>query len=208
MIRQATHEDFDFIFKSIVESEKSGGEIFPYTAMFSISEEEFKKIVQGIFEEEIEDTAWHFNHWLINEKNGIPAAALCCWEEGKNGLSSDIIQAQTLGFFLQDKWHQAQSKLGELAKVSIPRKKGYIQLEHLYTKEEFRGQGVMKELMNYVFHHFANNHFEIQVLKENRSAVSLYEYIGFSVQNEKCNPAFSRLYLLSGECKLQLTKEI
>lgn len=208
MIRKANHDDFDFIFKSIVESEKSGGEIFPYTTMFSISEEEFKKIIQEIFGEEIEDIAWHLSHWLINEKNGIPAAALCCWEEGKNGLSSDIIQAQTLGFFLQDKWRHAQSKLEELSKVSIPRKKGYIQLEHLYTKEEFRGQGVMKELMDYVFHHFADNNFEIQVLKENRTAVSLYEYIGFSVQNEKCNPAVARLSLLSGECKLQLTKEI
>ncbi len=53
-IRKAAKSDFDFIAEAIIESEKSGSNIFPYGVLFDVSEMEFKGILQEIFEEEIE----------------------------------------------------------------------------------------------------------------------------------------------------------
>ena len=167
---------------------------------------EFKETVYNIFEEEIDGMPWHYEHWYIHELNDQRAGALCSWLEGKNGLSSDLLHAQTLSFLLPTKWQEAKAKLESLSSVTIPRMNGYVQLEHLYTSQDFRGRGVMRELMQFVFESNTGKSFEIQVLKGNTKAVSLYKYMGFSVQNEKCNPDIKNLALLSSDCKLQLTK--
>ena len=206
MIRKASHHDFDFIFKAIVQSEYSGGDIFPYESLFGMKPAEFKETVFNIFEEEIEGMPWHYEHWYINELNGQTAGALCSWIEGASGLSSDLLHAQTLSFLLPAQWQEAKTKLELLSSVSIPRMNDYVQLEHLYTSQDFRGRGVMRELMQSIFDTYPGKPFEIQVLKGNIKAVSLYEYMGFSVQNEKCNPDIKNLALLSSDCKLQLTK--
>jgi len=207
MIRHASHKDFDFIYEAIVQSEYSGGDIFPYESLFGMKPAEFKETVFNIFEEEIEGMPWHYEHWYINELNGYPAGALCSWVEGSDGLSSDLLHAQTLSFLLPAQWQAAKIKLESLSSVTIPRMNGFVQLEHLYTSQDFRGRGVMRELMQFIFETNSGKPFEIQVLKSNIKAVSLYEYMGFSVQNEKCNPAIKNLALLSSDCKLQLTKQ-
>ena len=73
MIRQASHQDFDFIYEAIVQSEYSGGDIFPYESLFGMKPAEFKETVFNIFEEEIDGMPWHYEHWYINELNGHAA---------------------------------------------------------------------------------------------------------------------------------------
>jgi ribosomal protein S18 acetylase RimI-like enzyme len=206
MIRQASHHDFDFIYEAIVQSEYSGGDIFPYRSLFGMTPTELKETVFKIFEEDIEGMPWHYEYWYINELNSRPAGALCSWVESADGLSSYLIHAQTLSFLLPTQWQEAKKKLESLSSVTIPRMNGYVQLEHLYTSQDFRGRGIMKELMQFIFETNPGKPFEIQVLKGNIKAVSLYEYMGFSVQNEKCNPDIKNLALLSSDCKLQPTK--
>ena len=44
IIRQAETKDLDFIIDCIIESEKSGGDIFPYSEAFGISVLQFSQI--------------------------------------------------------------------------------------------------------------------------------------------------------------------
>ena len=206
-IKKAEPKHLDFIVDCIIESEKSGGTIFPYTAAFGIGINDFTQIIKDIFEEEIPDQPWCLDHWYVVENElGNAVAGLSSWIEGMNGTSSDMLKAQILNFFLKQEWESSKEKLEVLASITIPRKNGYIQLEHLYTHADFRGQGHMKSLILHVLESHDSEKAEIQVLESNKNAVSLYEYMGFSVNERQCNEAVERLSLLSGCCKLQLIK--
>jgi len=206
-IRKAETKDLPFIVECILESEKSGGDIFPYSAAFGVSISLFSQILLDVFDEEVNDQPWCLDHWFIAESNdGEAAAGLSAWEEGKGGVSSDFLKAQMLNYFLKNEWEQSQENLKVLSSVTIPRKPQYVQLEHLYTHPLYRGKGYMKNLIQEAFNSFGNKYFEIQVLESNKHAVSLYEYIGFSVHERQCNGDIERLSLLSGTCKLQLLR--
>ena len=207
IIRQAETKDLDFIIDCIIESEKSGGDIFPYSEAFGISVLQFSQIIKGIFDEEIADQPWCLDHWYVVEsEEGDGVAGLSAWVEGVEGVSSDMLKAQILNFFLKKEWEAASAKLQVLSSVSIPRIAHYVQLEHLYTHPLHRGKGYMKALIHYALELFKDFPAEIQVLEINKNAVSLYEYIGFLVSERQCNDALERLSLLSGNCKLQLIK--
>jgi ribosomal protein S18 acetylase RimI-like enzyme len=206
-IKKAEPKHLDFIVDCIIESEKSGGSVFPYSAAFGIEIVDFRQIIRDIFDEEIPDQPWCLDHWYIVENElGNAVAGLSAWIEGLNGTSSDMLKAQMLNFFLKQEWESSKEKLEVLASISIPRNNGFLQLEHLYTHANFRGQGLMKSLIVDVIQNHNNPNAEIQVLESNKNAVSLYEYMGFSVNERQCNEAIERLSLLSGSCKLQLIK--
>lgn len=207
ILRKAEPRDLDFIVDCIVESEKSGGAIFPYSETFGVSILQFSQIIKDIFDEEIADQPWCLDHWyLVEVAEGVAVAGLSAWIEGTGGMSSDLLKAQILNFFLKKEWDAAKDKLQVLSSVSIPRKPQFLQLEHLYTHQSHRGKGYMKALIQHTMSIFKGNHAEIQVLEINKNAVSLYEYIGFSVNERQCNESLVRLSLLSGSCKLQLLK--
>lgn len=207
-IRKAKITDLPFIVNSIVESERSAGNAIAYVSAFHLDIPQFTALITNIFEEEIEGQPWCLTHWnlLVNEQD-VPLAGLCCWKEAEDGLSSDLKKSQILHFFLSQSWEAAKEKLQILSSVTIPRVSGYYQLEHLYSAPEYRGKGYMKFLMEGVMNEVGEEPFEIQVLDNNIKAVSLYEYMGFSVCETKCNEELLRLSLLSGSCKLQMIKK-
>ena len=211
MIRPAVNSDLDFIFTCIIESEKSGSNIFPYTAILGISESEFIAGLKEIFEEEIPNQPWYLDHWIIYEIDGCPAAGLCYWIEQSGMSGSEMLKSQMLSFQFSEQWKRNSNNLQKVSNLSIPRKKDYIQLEHLFTHTDFRGKGLMKQLINWAIN--SNKlgdglqNFEIQLLKGNSAALSLYEYMGFSVESTQCEPEVERLTLLSSTCKVQMIKQ-
>ncbi len=211
MIRSAVYSDLEFIFKCIIESEKSGSNIFPYTAILGISEFEFKSGLKEIFEEEIPNQPWYLDHWIIYELDGCPAAGLCYWNEESGMSGSEMLKSQMLSFQFSEQWKSNSINLQKVSNMSIPRKKDYIQLEHLFTHTDFRGMGLMKKLINWVINSNKSRdtiqNLEIQLLKGNSAALSLYEYMGFSVESTKCEPEVERLTLLSSGCKVQMIKQ-
>jgi ribosomal protein S18 acetylase RimI-like enzyme len=203
-IRKAQNSDFDFIAEAIIESEKSGSNIFPYGMLFDVTEIEFKNLLFQIFEEEIEGQPWEYQSWLIIEtENGEIAAGLSTWLEGSAGMSSDLLKTQSLGFVLGEKWHNNTDKLELVSRVNIPRKNETWQLEHLYTLENHRGKGFMKQLIEYAV---AGKNAEIQLIDNNVAAKKLYEKLGFTVDIKQCEPQIERLQLLSGPCKIKMIK--
>jgi len=211
MIRLAIPSDKDFITRCIIESEKSGSEIFPYSAILGLTKNEFKQGIIEIFDEEIPNQPWTLDHWLIYEIDGKAAAGLCYWVEQGGMKSSEMLKSQMLSYQFSNHWEASKEKLTLVSSINIPRKKGYTQLEHLYTHPNYRGKGLMKQLINWVFNQSknitSNRGFEIQLLKSNSAALSLYEYMGFIVESTQCEPEVERLTLLSSDCKVQMIKQ-
>jgi len=205
-IKKATVSDFQFIATCIIESEKSGSDIFSYSAIFDLTESDFTGILKDIFEEDIEDQPWCYQHWSILHLDGKPASGLCSWLEGKNETSSDVLKTQLLNFMIPKQFAESMEKLKMVSKITIPRKKNTLQLEHLYTELEFRGKGLMRKLMLTVLNDHLDYNTEIQLLQNNRAALSLYTDMGFNVNVTKCNEGILKLNLLSSACKVSLIK--
>lgn len=207
-IRKATTQDIPFAIECIIESEKSGSDIFPYGQLFGIDETRFSQIISDIFDEEIPNQPWCLDHWyILDDAEGNAAAGLSCWVEGIGGSNSDLLKSQLLHYYLKDVWSESTEKLSITASVSIPRLSGFLQLEHLFTRATHRGKGYMKFLMNHVLNSHADTQAEIQLLESNQAAVSLYSNMGFIVNQRQCNEDILRLSLLSGSCKLQMIKQ-
>jgi len=205
-IKKATVSDFQFIATCIIESEKSGSDIFSYSAIFDITESDFTVVLKDIFEEDIEDQPWCYQHWSILTLNGKPASGLCSWLEGRNETSSDVLKSQLLNFMIPKLFAESMEKLKMVSEITIPRKKNTLQLEHLYTKIEYRGKGLMRKLMLNVLTDHLNYNTEIQLLQNNQAALSLYTDMGFNVNVTKCNEGILKLNLLSSACKVSLIK--
>lgn len=206
--RKAQWTDLDFILDGIIASEKSGTLILSYCALFELEEAEFREILITIFKEEIENQPWCLSHWKIGLINRNPVCCLTVWSESTSFQGSDLLKIQLLEYFIPEKWEYAKEKLKLVAKVSIPRKVGYLQLEHLYTLEEFRGKGIMRKLLRNIDQSFPDQNQEIQLMSTNIRALKLYESEGFILREEKCWDELYEMKLLPSNCKLSLTKKL
>ena len=204
--RKAKTTDITFIIKCIIESEKSNSEIFPYQSLFGLDEGSFTDLMSSIFEEEIEDQPWFLDYWYICEVNQAPAAGCCGWVESVEGVSSDMLKTQILSALLGNKFHENLTLLKEVSKISIPRKPGTLQLEHLYTEPTFRGTGCMRFLLQNIGNNHTTIQHEIQLLQNNVVALEFYQKIGFNVVETQCNPEILRLNLLGDSCKVKMAR--
>ena len=55
-----------------------------------------------------------------------------------------------------------------------------IWIEDLFVKEQYRGEGIGKGLMDFITSHYNNCIFRLEVEEENERAISLYKKCGFS----------------------------
>lgn len=205
-IKRAINSDLEFILDCIVESEKSGTQLFGYSEILGVSEAIFRENLIQIFEEEIEGQPWNLIYWYIAEVDGKNAAGLCSWVEGETGISSDLAKVQLLNYQFPSNFKERTEQLQIVGSISIPRMSGYLQFEHLYTKNDYRGKGLMKSIIEFVQKANEGLSSEIQVLQQNTRAMSFYQYIGFTVNEIKCNQKIKDLNLLADSCKVQLIK--
>ncbi len=191
--RKAVEADIEFIVEGIIEAEKSGSDKLPYTTLFDLSEEDTAKLIRDILDEDIEGQEWCLQHFLIAEADGQQAACLSCWVEGSQGLGSGQLKAQAMAYFLDKVWNEAADKLKLLAEMQLPRLKGYVQLECIYTHKAFRGQGLAGRLIEFAVSEHQKNDIdfegcEIQLLANNSAAVASYTKCGFLNRREStCN---------------------
>ncbi len=204
--RKANISDISFIVQCVIESEKSGSEVFPYTSLFGLTEKEFAGLMISIFDEEIEDQPWFLDYWYIVEVNGQAAAGCCVWVESLSGVSSDMLKTQILSSMLGKQFRDRFELLQEVSKISIYRLPGTLQFEHLYTHPQFRGMGCMRNLLQYIGIQHTTKQHEIQLLQNNHQAFDLYKKLGFNVIETQCNPEILRLNLLGDSCKVKMER--
>ena len=57
----------------------------------------------------------------------------------------------------------------------------FIDIEVVFTKEEYRRKGYSRKLFNYIFDKYKDKRFMLEVRTKNSIAISLYESLGFKV---------------------------
>lgn len=207
--RNAVQSDLEFVVDGIIEAEKSGSDKLPYTTIFGLTEQETRKLIIDIVDEEIEGQEWCLQHFLIAEADGISAACLSTWIEGATGLGSGQLKAQAMAYFLDSKWQNANANLSLLAQMQLLRLTGYAQLECIYTHKAFRGQGLAGKLIAFAIDTYQNSNiecggFEIQLLGNNTAAMGSYTKCGFLKRQESTCSDNRILDLLADSTRVSL----
>lgn len=209
MLRRATTGDIDFLADCIIESEKSGTEVFLWEPILQISKESARELVINILNEEIEGQEWNPSHFWILDIGG-PAGGLSAWVEGIAGQSSGFLKSQAISWMHPMEWQEAQERLSRIQNIQIPRITGALELENIYISVEHRGKGLVQTLIKSVIEEEISSNsdikiIEIQLMAENESALKSYTKCGFLKRMEKEDSDMGILNLLPGKKRVSLT---
>lgn len=212
-IETATEADIDFLIECITESEKSGTDIMSWQRILDIPESAVRKLIRDVLLEEIEGQEWHIPHFRIVRQKGQYVAGLSIWSEAMNGISSGILKSQAISWFLPEEWRNAAPKLEIVRKVQIPRLPGVLQLENIYTRPEFRGQGLASKLIlasirDEMLRDDAAELAEIQLMSENEGAMRTYIKCGFIKRLQSAETDDAVLTLLPGKTRTSLIRNL
>ncbi|HHT23875.1 MAG TPA: GNAT family N-acetyltransferase [Bacteroidales bacterium] len=182
IIRKATNKDINFIIEAIIEAEKSNTDKLPLSTLFDLTEEEVKKILFSILNEDIDGCEFSLSSFIVAEHNGKCVAAIGGWVEAMKELSSAAIKANIFNYFMPSKNIQHLNKLQNLIKdIQIERLPETYQLEYVYVKKEYRGNNLFTILLNYHIEKSNSLEVYIQVFGNNKFAIKSYEKSGFEI---------------------------
>lgn len=213
-IRRATLEDIAFLVDTIVAAEKSGTDNFGLAKLFGLSEEEMREYVKAMLEEEIDGCEFSVSSFIVAEKEGKVISAFAGWVEGQNEdeLPSAILKSNLVGFCLPvENVKNSQSKADIVRPLQIEREEGTYQLEYSYTLPEFRGQGILKRIIEAHEHEAVSKgvrKMQVHVFDNNPSAIRSYEKMGFKeVGRFESNHPETKLFFPSN-VELLMEKEL
>ncbi len=213
-IRKAVSEDKDFLITSILEAEKSGGNVVSYCAIFGITEDELRTALGHILDEDMEGQELAMSAFLVAEADGERAAALSTWVEKAKGMSSSMIKSNLLMYFIdREKILAAGPNLTLMNEVAIPRDEYALQIECVYTAPKYRGKGLTGKLIEAHIKQrqedgMTFNKVQVILLKNNVSAQKAYEKAGFAVAEEKRCADRAILKLLPSDTKILMQKQL
>jgi ribosomal protein S18 acetylase RimI-like enzyme len=186
VFRKATLDDIPFLVETIVEAEKAGTEIFPYTTIFGLTETEAKKYLTAMLLEEIDHCELSVSSFMVAEINGKLAAAVGAWIEANDGIPSSILKGNLLNYTLPksriEKARDISVLLRELHIDSLP---GTIQIGVAYVSQDFRGINLAGRLIDKQLNRLLAveprlEYMYVQVFGSNEAAVRAYEKVHFT----------------------------
>lgn len=180
-IRTATAEDSEFISWAILESSRSGKEKGLFDLIFSPAGD-VNKSLQMLIKNDIK-TICHYSNFLIAEVDGKPAGALCGYDGYR--ISWENMTAALEGMGCQGDY---MDRIAAYFSCEPHIEKNTYVLDFMVTKDEFRGLGVVKELVKKVLltarlkgFRKAQTNIEIGAIE----AQLAYEKMGFTKLEEK-----------------------
>ncbi len=150
IFRHATVNDIDFIVDTIVAAEKSGTDNFGLANLFEVTEAEMRNYIKEMLEEEIDGCELSLSSFIVAEYEGEAVAAFGGWIEGRNedDMPSALLKANLINYYLpKEKVLASMAKADIVKPLQIDREQGTYQLEYSYTKPEYRGNGIMKDII-------------------------------------------------------------
>jgi len=190
-LRRGKAADSDFIVEAIIEAEKSGTNILSYCRIFALTEAELKSLFRKILEEDFEGQELCISGFLVAEVDGELAGAACAWVEGASGMASTIIKGNLLQHFMEhDRLQTARPWFSLLEGLSIQRENGAIQLESIYVRQAFRGQGITGKILSKHMSTLQEEHpgivkAQIILAGTNQRAYRSYEKLGFEIREKR-----------------------
>ena len=214
IIKDATIDDVSFIVETIIAAEKSGTEIFPYKTIFGLNDNEAKKYIKEMLNEEVDGCELSISSFKLAIFNNKIIAATAAWVEGSEGLPSAILKGNLLNYVLPKTCiDQAKSLSSVLKGVNIEHKNNTIQLGLVYVSKDFRGKGLAKILINNHIKSLKLNYRHIdqiyvQVFGNNIAAINSYKKVGFSIVKIKKSLNKKILNLLPFNEKILMLRNI
>jgi ribosomal protein S18 acetylase RimI-like enzyme len=187
-IRKATLRDSDFLAEAIIGAEKGNSSVVSFCTLFDLSEEEVKKLLVKMLEEEIEGCELSLGSFLLADDGKGPVAAVAGWIENVDGASPSAMLKSNLILYSFPKNSMAllKERSEAISGILIPREPLSLQIEYVYVSAEYRG----KHLAEMLIRKHENNAMQqtpaaaiaqVQVFANNHSALKLYERIGYEV---------------------------
>lgn len=211
-IRRATLEDIPFIIEVIIEAEKSGTDKLGLSTLFDLSEEEVKTCLYSMLEEEISGCEFSIDSFFIAENNQEKIGAVGGWIEGNNDdkLPSAILKANLMSFYVpKENLLKIKEKSDIISGIQIERQEGSYQLEYVYLKPEYRGNGIINSLIEeHVRQAESCKNMFVQVFANNIKAIHSYEKVGFIISNTFHSSNSQTKDYLPDDTKLLMIKKL
>lgn len=214
-IRQATLDDISFLANAIICAEKSNTDKLSLATFFGLSEEKVRQLLVDMLEEEIEGCEFSIDSFLVVDFKGKAVAAVAGWTENfETTLPSKMLKSNLIGFiFPPESIEYVRSKSDLVTDLLIEREKDALQIEYVYTEAEHRGKRLAQQLIethvsNYLERDLDQKKMQVQVFANNKSAIKLYERIGFSIKEEFIASKEQILNYLPHDAKLLMEKSL
>lgn len=187
-IRNANLQDISFLADVIIAAEKSNSDKLSFSTLFNIKEENVKKLLCEMLDEEIIGCEISLSSFLIVEYNENPVAAFGGWIEGfDDEMSSKILKSNLLSYYFgKEGILYLKSKSHLIKDILIDREDKSLQLEYLYIEKEHRGKKITdmlirQHIINAIKIYPALEKIQVQVFKNNHGAVKVYQNNGFTI---------------------------
>jgi ribosomal protein S18 acetylase RimI-like enzyme len=214
LIRNTNESDIDFLIDSIIESEKGNTQVVSYCSLFNISEQFLRSIIRKIFEERINDFDFSLNSFLIAEYKNYPVACYSGWIESNKGMPSALLKISAFKTFLPKTNIQYYENIAYVVKeIFIKRDHLTLQLENVFVKKEYRGNGLVSLLLDALVKKTTTSYPEvtkaqIQFFKENSPAFFRQSKLGFKIIDERKSNNPEIIKYMPGKTKIKMEKEI
>lgn len=208
-IRPATLADTPFL--AWVQQEASRSHLpFGFWDLAIPGPDEYRlRIVERICRAEAKSFA-HWSRFLVAEVGGEPAAALSAYDDAKAATGERFFLAM-MEALQAEGWNEA--RLGALSQRLVPFLTCALEqpddtwiVEWVATKPAHRGKGLTKALLAAILaagRERGHSRFQIGVLIGNTPAQRAYEGAGFTVVDEKTDPAFEATFGAPGIRRMQ-----
>lgn len=214
IIRPANINDVSFLVDTIIEAEKSGTNKLSYTTIFNLTENEARKYLESILEEEVDGCELSISSFMVAEKNGRNVAAVSSWIEGFDGLPSSILKGNLLNYTLPKECiNNARNLSNIISQLYIENSIDSIHLGLVFVSPESRGMNLVNLLIEEVISRLKKNKPQVdsmyvQVFDNNIPAIKAYEKSGFNtIKEQKANNSEILNYLPS-DGKILMKKDI
>jgi len=191
IIRQATLNDIPFLVEAVIVAEKSGSDILSYTTVFGLTEDETRKVLTAMFEEEIDGGELSVSSFMVAEVDGKVVSARAGWVECACGESSYFLKRNLISYCIPKKNIENALRAKDIVRdIYIEREPNIIQLEYAYTDPKYRNLGLFRKVRNALVNklHKENPNIEfvdLQVFEGNESVYKRNIADGFFVRERK-----------------------
>jgi ribosomal protein S18 acetylase RimI-like enzyme len=214
LFRNANIGDIPFLVDTIVEAEKSGTNILTYTTIFGLSEEDTKKYLTKILEEQVDNCELSVSSFFLAEFHNVVVGAIAAWIEGYEGIPSSVLKGNLLNFTLPRTNIERALLLNNIVKsIHIEYVPNTVQIGLVYIDKAFRGQNLVSELIDRKINELSFlkrnlSHAYIQVFGNNIAAIKAYEKANFFVVLSKESQIKETNDLMPYNIKILMKREL
>lgn len=212
--RRANEQDIDFIIEAVIAAEKSGTDRLSYASIFGLELPKVTELLKNAILEDIPGQELALSEFIIAYIDNELAGTVCAWIEAAEGVSSAVLKANVLFYFLGAETIAIAAEKSKLIEpLNIPREAGTLQIESVYVRNKFRGLGVSNKLISEHIKdvlHLGDpvTKVQIHVAASNETAKRSYEKLGFVTKISKTCPDNKVLEFLPSDTRIMMELDI